>query len=312
MGFPRFYWYPKESGIAYYAAHGDPLLKVDIDEPISDLQYSMKRTVTDSIAMSGKKFRAYQKPYVEVRIILERFTDEALARDLYSMEAHLQKGGAVGFSMDRDKTWLSFVGDILETDHTTTTALASQSSRVHFNAEPLSGPAKRANFFAHWESAATIAVGDVVHLDGTVQRFNHEELKVGSLFPDGADKTRGWMEPTGALNRYEYGLGSVIRFRDFWPFLCLPESQVGRPLITHDHRINFTFDATFHYYPGWTGLIRRTYQPPEVRQSTPPYDISDPREKIGSIEDKLGQGFRIADYIGIGDSLADSLKFRKF
>ena len=54
MGFPRFYWYPKESGIAYYAAHGDPLLKVDIDEPISDLQYSMKRTVTDSIAMSGK------------------------------------------------------------------------------------------------------------------------------------------------------------------------------------------------------------------------------------------------------------------
>lgn len=51
---------------------------------------------------------------------------------------------------------------------------------------------------------------------------------------------------------------------------------------------------------------------PEVRQSTPPYDISDPREKIGSIEDKLGQGFRIADYIGIGDNLADSLKFRKF
>lgn len=312
MGFPRFYWYPTEGPVAPWAADLDPLLKVDIDEPITDLQYSIQRTVNDSVSMIGKKYRYYSKPYVEVRIVLDRFNDEALARDLYSMEAHLQKGGYVGFSNDRDKTWLSWIGSEADMAYGVSEVLASQTTAIKCHGYPLSGTEKNANFFAHWESAGAVAANDIVHLDGDLQRFNHEELKVGSVSLH-STAAGGTITPTGAKNRYDYNQGSVIRYRDFWPFLCLADNQVGKPLISHDYRLTYTFDATFRYYPGWQGLAERTFKEPALSQGWERADGSvhpgdnkiDFDHGIGS--DGFVSGVTVKDSPGLGASIYDSI-----
>tara|TARA_Y100001972_G_scaffold96389_1_gene118884 strand:- start:105 stop:959 length:855 start_codon:yes stop_codon:yes gene_type:complete len=281
------------------------LIKVDIDEPISDLQYSMKRDATDSISMMTRKHRYHRKPYIEVRVILDRFTDDALARELYSMESHLQKGGYCGFSADRDKSWLSWIGDA--SDHTGTEVLAPGTASFNVNSKPVIGSDKFANKFAHWESGASVTSGDVLHFDGILHRFNHEELEVAS-------STLSNSSPFGKLtmaashsgfNRYSYEQGAIVRFRDFWPALCLPENQVGRPIITHDHRINYTFDAVFHYYPGWTGYEQKIWDPPTIsgiRQS----DRSDTLDDQGGTTYTLG-GVKAEERLGTGSSLIDSI-----
>ena len=281
MGYPRFYWYSDQTAGALgpWETHGGTFLKVDIDEPISDLQYSMQRQAVDAVSLSTRRFRYHRKPYIDVRIILERFTDEALARELYSMEAHLQKGGYVGFSADRSKTWLSWIGSPFA--ETGTEVLAPGTSVVDVNAMPVAGSAGYGNMFKHWESAGAIAANDIVHIDGTLHDFNHEEMKVSSVSLTSSSaygKITTAASHTG-YNRYPYQQGAIMRYRDFWPFLCLPENQVGKPLITHDHRINFTFDATFRYYPGWATLGQKIYDPPPLEE-----------ERLGDRAGTLGGG----------------------
>ena len=303
MGNPRFYWY-SESTNGPWAEHSDTLIKVNIDEPISDLQYSMKRDATDSISMMTKKHRYHRKPYIEVRVILDRFTDDALARELYSMESHLQKGGYCGFSADRDKSWLSWVGNA--SAHTGSEVLAPGTQTFDVNSMPVVGAPKFANLFGHWENGASVTTGDIIHLDGILHRFHHEELEVASVSlsnssPFGTVTTAA--SHTG-FNRYAYLQGAVARFRDFWPALCIPENQVGRPIITHDHRINYTFDAVFHYYPGWASYEQKIWDPPDmdrIRQND--RDQDDESRGFG-----LTLGGVKAEYkLGTGETLADSI-----
>ena len=70
--------------------------------------------------------------------------------------------------------------------------------------------------------------------------------------------------------RYPYLTGSVVRYRDFWPFLCLPQSGIGKPIVTHDHRISYTLDAVFHYYPGWMSTLQTVRDPgPDITTQGP-------------------------------------------
>lgn len=305
MGFPRFYWYPAEGYIAPWTSGSGDVIKVDIDEPISDIQLSMKRTANDSITYSMKKHRRHFKPYIEVRVIHERFNDDALARELYSMESHLQKGNHVGFSADRTKTWASWcgsVGAVLGDD-----VIDQGDSSFNVWGSPVEGSNGRCNIFKHWESAGNIATGDVVQTDGTLPSFHHEELVINSSTSLGSTSRDGVVHVdsthTGHV-RYNYSAGSVVRYRDFFPYLCLPQSSVGKPILTQDHRITYTFDAIFHYYPGWMGITQRVTDPPTgndygIQQGDRVFDGS-----LGAIG---GLHPEIDSYTGIGDSYADSV-----
>ena len=97
------------------------------------------------------------------------------------MEAHLQKGGHVGFSNDRYKTWLSWIGNSAEMSYDTVNVLNNGDSKIDCFANPIDGSSpKYANFFKHSESSGVIGSGDVLHIDGAYNSFNHEELVVNS------------------------------------------------------------------------------------------------------------------------------------
>lgn len=303
MGFPRFYWYPSEGYIAPWTSSDGAVIKVDIDEPISDLQLAMQRTVNDSITYSMKKHRRHFKPYIEVRVVLERFNDDALARELYSMESHLQKGNHVAFTADRTKTWASWCG--LVSSALGIEVIAQGDSSFDIWGSPMSGSNGYSNLFKHWEAAGTVETGDVIQLDGTLPNFHHEELVVNSATSLGATDrdNRVTVDATHSGHvRYNYVSGSVIRWRDFWPYLCLPANAIGKPILTHDHRISYTFDCTFAYYPGWQGVSMRVIDPPGDHDMG--LQARDRDDAWGL--DHHG-GFTLGDAMGVGDSYSESV-----
>ena len=48
---------------------------------------------------------------------------------------------------------------------------------------------------------------------------------------------------SGLLYTYEDQPWVLIRHRGFWPLLRLPVGSRNQRMLTHDHRINWTFDA---------------------------------------------------------------------
>jgi hypothetical protein len=303
MADPRFYWYPTEQYTLPWHSSSTSVIKVDIDEPISDIQTVMHRTAHDAITYSMRKHRRHYKPYLEVRVILERFTDDALARELGAMESHLQKGNHVGFTADRNKTWASWAGGPGATSEEEVIAKGDSSFSV--NGTALKGGVGYANIFRHWENSGTLATGDIICLDGRIPEFNHEALKVGSSTSLGSTSTTGTVHVdathTGHV-RYPYQMGAVVRYQDFWPYLCLPQSGIGKPIITHDHRISYTFDAVFHYYPGWMSSIQR------VRNEDQPLDITTLGPTDQDLGDSEGYGTDTLEMVepkGVGPGLWD-------
>lgn len=213
MGQPRFYYYPDETG---------SLEIIDLGEGLSDLQETPGAIATDTYAADGKAYRSFQRDTFEVRIVLERFGTpgvSSLERKLLTLQSHLQRGGWVGFSRDHAKAWASM-----------RSGAASRGDTIFYT--PGSG-------FTSWSSSGTLAAGDEVVIESAPPDSRRELSTVSSL-SSGGDVTLG----AGLI--YSYDGHPLIRWRDFYPTLRLAAGNL-RPIVTHDHRRNWTLDATFEY-----------------------------------------------------------------
>ena len=214
---PAFFYYPSNAG---------SLEVLDLAEPLSDLQETPIRDVDDAYDGAGNFFRVVHAGRYRVRIVLERFTARSLERDLMSMSAHLERGGSVGFSNVRSKTWL---------------ALRSPSdtwSRADNYIQ------HQGNAFTCWYSSADIAALDEIVIESTNPEMYRDFSTVASL-------TNSRRVALGQVLRYSYSTDPAVpvtaRYRDFWPVLRLPKDQLGKPIVTHDHRIAWTLDVTLEY-----------------------------------------------------------------
>jgi len=223
MGNPRIYYYPDLTTFSTGAGSG--LEVVDFGEPISDIQITPARKVSDSVSLTGRTSRLSWAPGLKVRIVLERFTDDALARDLYAFQGHVERGLLFGFSADSAKT---FAG--------------SNSIGRFYRGD--SSPSISGNIFEAWESAATLAANDIVHISGPPPAHTKEEHKVNTY--------SGGVVGLADSLRFDHDSPAILRYRDFFPVMFLPESEVNKPLLSHDHRISWTFDMTAMLYPWWS------------------------------------------------------------
>ena len=99
MATPRLYYYPDPDG---------SLETIDFGEGLSDLQELPSADVADAYNGAGVGYRSLLASTLRLRIVLERFGSvgtSSLERKLMSLQAHLAKGGLVGFSRDHAKTW---------------------------------------------------------------------------------------------------------------------------------------------------------------------------------------------------------------
>lgn len=213
MAAPRFYYYPDETG---------SLESVDLGEGLSNLQETASAIVTDTYAADGKAYRSFQRDTFEVRIELERFGTpgtNSLERKLQNLQSHLQRGGWVGFSRDHAKTWASI-----------RSGAASRGDTIFYTG---------GSGFSAWSASGTLAAGDEVVIETAPPDSRREISTVSSLGSTGDVSL-------GTALVFSYDGHPIIRYRDFYPCLRLAAGNL-RPLVTHDHRRNWTLDATFEY-----------------------------------------------------------------
>jgi hypothetical protein len=217
MGNPTIYYYPDAGG---------SLETIDFGERLSDLQISQRREVFDGYTRSGALTRSTGRSYLEVRIILENFTTGSLVRDLESLSAHLERGNPVGFALDSAKAWAGFVR-------------TSTASGYYTPERGETRAVTTGNLFNSWSTSANIQSGD--------------EVVVASCSPSGLRETKLTSGVTSSGANIVFFAGDplvythqnapiLVRHRDFFPALVMPEDQVNNPIITTNHRISYTLD----------------------------------------------------------------------
>ena len=214
----------------YYSPHPDTdkvaTQTIGLGETISDLQITPYRVSHDAISIGGRLSRVNRRVGMRVRIINERFTDNELAEKLYTMGDHLERGGAVSFTVDSAKTYAATVSADL------TSYYSTGSTSVLRMEAPL---------FDEYSTTAP-AVGDVLLVESIGADGKREEVRVHS-----------YVEATKKLTvtprlRYNHRNGLIIRHRDFFPALFRPARNNDQALLTHDHRISWTWDSTLEIY----------------------------------------------------------------
>jgi hypothetical protein len=230
MGMPFFTWWPHQSRT------GTTRQTITLTEDLSDLQIMPKRDVVDTYAIDGGRVRELLRPYVDVRIVLERYTDRDLFRRFNSMINHLERGGVVAFGLDSAKAWACRLDREAGPNAISLTVGANETTTYHADS-----------------ASASPSVGDELTIESSppiAKREQHLVESVTALSP-GFKISIDDSDVVDSLYDY-FPAGSLVRHSDFFPTLILPQSGVGAMSNTHDHRISYTLDLTLTY------LIPRT------------------------------------------------------
>ncbi len=219
MGNPTIYYYPDADGT---------LETIDFGEGLSDLQITQRRDVFDGFSRAGAFTRTTGRTYLEIRIILENFTSASLARQFETLSAHLERGNPIGFALDHDKAWAGFV-------RTTT------SSGYYNPARGETRAVTAGNEFRYWSTSATIQSGDEIVV-ASASPSGLRETKVTSGVTSATANTVFFS--TDALKYTHQNAPIIVRSRDFYPALVMPEGSVNQPIIESNHRISYTLDLT--------------------------------------------------------------------
>lgn len=211
------------AAIFYYPDPDGPLVTLDLGEGLSDLQVSPMVDESTSESMRGNLYSVQYSARSMVRLVVERFTDAALARSLWAVQNHLRRGGSIAVAEDIDKARAAFA----------VTNPAAGATEITVKATP-------------WDynpSAAFVAGDELVIQSASpeyqyeISRFNSQRgltyvLDDATLFDRTSD---GW---------------TLVRHRGFWPILRIPAAQRNQPILTHDHRISYTFDLMAEEHVG--------------------------------------------------------------
>jgi len=217
MGTSKIYWFPTSTEVAGRQ-------EIDFGEILSDLQITPYRVVSDAVSIGGAFSRVARRSGMRVRIIHERFSDDALAEKLYSLQSHLEAGGAISFAVDSSNAYAAFnsAGSSL-TGGATTHWMEPELLSTYGGGNPV--------------------YGDVFHVESFGASPRREEVRVHAFASGIRDLTM-----QTAL-KYNHARPILFRHRDFFPALFWPESQMGTPILTHDHRISWTLNFELEVYP---------------------------------------------------------------
>ncbi len=227
MGFPFFTWWPHQSKL------GTTRQTITLSEGLSDLQITPKRDIIDTYTIDGGRVRELLRPYLDVRIVLERYTDRNLFRDLNSMINHLERGGTVAFGLDSENAWSCQLLVEVEPGATLLKVGPNETSTYH---------ADSASAVPQIKDEITIESGPPV-----AKRESHVIEGIGTS----GENFNLTIDPADVLREratFDYfPEGSTVRFSDFFPTMILPTGAVGSMMNTHDHRIAYTLDITLTY-----------------------------------------------------------------
>jgi len=147
------------------------------------------------------------------------------------MQAHLERGGRVGFSAVASKAFAGYKTGGLNRG---------------FSYFSTSG-----NEFSTWLAVAALSAGDEVAIETSNPEMIREFHKVSSVTSGRIVNLDG---TTLIYDHSNTEISSMIRYRDFYPALYMPQEGLNKPIVTHDHRIAWTLDMTLQVDPGLLAL----------------------------------------------------------
>lgn len=214
---PSIYWYPTETG---------NLSRIDLGEQLAALD-ELPGAMRVSAVAGGVGFHSFLREVFRVRVVLQLFPDAATERALMTLQSHLNRGGVIGFSRNHSKTWCA-AQSVASWDRGDTSLLTL------------------GNGFSAFSSSGALADGDPVVVESPLGPVREYTTANGAVSISATTVT------VGDGLEYDYpaelpsGVG-LVRYRHFWPVLWLPESELGRPIVTSNREITWTLDMTLEY-----------------------------------------------------------------
>ena len=210
----------------YYAAgSAGGFTEIDLGGPVSDLFTSPVRLSSSGRSMGGDFQRVSWGSTLRVTITLGPFNDSGarkhLPHKLMSMSAHLERGGRVCFTADRSQMLFAPLNQVPSPGDGGVFHVPNLMKTFEPTADPIPGTS-------------------YVVVENVDPQGNREYLRVLSIMPDAA------VVFDSEVIQYEYDSGAPVwvRDRDTYPSMYLPQDQMGRAFLTHDHRVTFTLDLT--------------------------------------------------------------------
>ena len=171
-----------------------------------------------------------------VRVYKERVdisTNPTLVRGLRAVENHLLRGGTIGVAADRSKAFAAYV----------TTGLYAGGTTIEGNG----------NTYADLLSESlTLAAGDAICLESGNPNYRREDLVISSVTVGPASHSITTTTPI-RFDR-DAGAGVMVRHRDFYPALYLPDDQVNKPILTSEHGALWSFEAELEVVESLYGM----------------------------------------------------------
>lgn len=226
MSNSAFYGYPEEDGPLQIDDFGETVTEIT-EEPIP-----IAATPTSANGIAYPVIGGYS---YRVTIQLRGFqsatpgtSGNSVERALIAVENHINRGGLIGFTLDRAK---SFAG-------TTTGALSQGGTSL----------AMTGNAFNLWEAAGTLAANDEVVIEAPAPYWKREIGAVSAY--------SGGTATVGAL-RYAYRGNPVVRYRYFYPVLWRHEDdgEASAWIVRRDRCIVYELNATLRYSPDAVALL---------------------------------------------------------
>ena len=210
-----------DAAIYYYPDGSGTLETIDIQEAWTTLDVLPQRTRQDSVSLTGRRYTTTVTHAARIRVTLERWSGltvagKALARHLMSLAAHLEDGGSCVVVEDTAKAVVLFSRFWMPRGQVV----------LRTNGEALTGIL-----------SGTLAVNDEVRIQGGYNTWARE-LELVSAYDAGPGKVT---LNTGTRYAYE-DHPIMITDRGTWVAMKLPADQLGSPIVTHDHRLTYSFE----------------------------------------------------------------------
>lgn len=212
MGNPTVYWTPA----------GSTTLRTIEFDAVSQVRGETVGVGARAYNADGALYSAMRGQVHTVQIVATLPGTSATARRLEQLRSHLLSGRSIGFSVDHAKTW------------------ASTFNTMAVDATTISGTT---NLFTAWSaSAVSPPVGAEVAFDAEPGGQTYEVANVGTAFTLGVGAT-------GDPVAYAHTGDRLVRWRDFWPALTLPDVGRGGLFITTANRLSYDVTMSLVYDP---------------------------------------------------------------
>lgn len=225
MATPKIWYFP--DGLNPYT--GAPQIEeIDLLEGVTRLDEQVEALTTDGDTISGRIYTAHWRTRLRIRLALERFTSDALYRQLLTLQSYLNRGGTMSFARDSAKAWAGYT-----------------------QATPPAGAVTLRTAGNTWQptsSTVTLVSGDELWVQSPPQH-GVQELTTLSAYAAG--------DYTVAALKYSHFGQCLVRWRDYYPALCLPPGAKAQ-IVTTDRRIAHTLDVELveelSILQGWAGF----------------------------------------------------------